>query len=533
MRVAVDTRRFRALVVAAAALAVMWPTIAGVFLFDDAPVVRDNPLLAAPSLRAFFGGNVFGSADGDLLFRPLLLCSLAVDRALLGNHALAMHAVNVLLHALASALVFAVLAALVDDARRALAAALLFAVHPVHLDAVAFIVNRSELLALAFGAVAARCLVADAGWRAWLRDEPAAAGAAPRWSAIAAAALALGAALLCKETAAGLLAAAAVLAIVRVASGRRMPASVVAGFAAFAVVFTAYAIARRHALGGFGGDAAAAWIADRRAAVLVPTVARIFADYVRLVVAPLSLRVDYSDYAISTTLFDPRALVAYTVHAAVAAAAVVAWRRGRRDVTTCIAAFYAALLPVSHLVPFREILAERFLYIPSVFACALAACVRPRRAVWLVVALYGLVTLAEATHFHSGEALWTTMVERAPQSARAQYNLGTVELEAGRCDRALPHFETAVQLLPAYAHAWTNLGECRVAVGDDARAGDALATAARLDGGNPRAWRNLARWRALHGDPAGARDALGPARSLAPDAPQNRELEQMIESRSR
>ena len=300
------------------------------------------------------------------------------------------------------------------------------------------------------------------------------------------------------------------------------------GLAAFAAAFALYLVVRRHALGSLGGDAAAAWIADRRAAVLVPTVARIFADYVRLVVAPFSLRVDYSDFAISTTPLDPRALVAYALHAAALAGGLVLLRR-RPNAAIALFGFYAALLPVSHLVPFREIEAERFLYMPSVLACGALLLVPARRAVWLVVALYGLVCVAEATHFRSAEALWTTMAERAPANAKLQYNLGTTWLEAGRYDLAVAPLETAVHLEPTYGRAWNNLGECYVAIGDAAAAGRALDTAARVDPRNPRAWRNLAVFRALHGDVAGARDARERAQKLAPDERRDAEVERLID----
>ncbi|MDB4966053.1 MAG: hypothetical protein JWN44_1742 [Myxococcales bacterium] len=535
-----DLGRWGALLCAAAALAVTWPTIAGVFLFDDAPVVRDNALLAAGRIGAFFGGNVFGAGDGDVLYRPLLLLSLWVDRALFGLHAAPMHAVNVALHALSAALLFAVARRLVDDARAALACALIFAVHPVHLDAVAFVINRSELLAVVFLLGGVRLLLCDAVWRAWLGDaagDTTARSTARTALLVAAAALALLAALLCKETAAGALAALAVVLAIRTAqklrAGERLlpPPSVLLGLAAFAAAFAAYLALRHAALGTLAGGAGAAWISDRRPAVLVPTIARIFADYVRLVVVPWPLRVDYSDFALSTTLLDPRALVAYALHAVVLAASLSLARR-RPNAAVALLGFYAALLPVSHLIPFREIEAERFLYLPSVFACGLALLVRPTRALWLVVALYGLVCFAESTHFHSAGALWSTMAERAPGNAKIQYNLGTTWFEAGRCDLAVAPLESAVRLEPGYAHAWTNLGECRAAVGDDEGAGRALDVAARLDGVNPRAWRNLTAYRALHGDLDGARQALDRARRLAPDEPRNRTLQELIDRRA-
>jgi protein O-mannosyl-transferase len=494
-------------------------------------VVRDNPLLAAGPLRAFFGGNLFGAPGADLLFRPMWLLSLKLDRALFGTHALPMHAVNVALHAVAALLLYRLLLRLVDDDGVALVGALLFAVHPVHLDAVAFLVNRSELLAFVGLALAMLALLRDPAWRAWLRGEPTPTPSSPRWPLVAAAA-AFAAALLAKETAAGALPVLALVAALRARRGLRPPPTVLAGLALFVAVFAGYLVARHAALGALTGTSAAAWIQDRRAAVLVPTVARIFADYVRLMVAPYPLRVDYSDFVVSGGPLDPRALAAYALHAALFALGVF-WLRRRRNAALALFAFYAALVPVSHLFPFREIEAERFLYLPSAFACALGAALLPRRAGALAVVLYGLLCFTEALHFHSAEALWATMVERSPRSARAHYNLGTAELEAGRCDLAVARFERALTLAPNYARAWTNLGECLVALGSSTRAGEALATAARLDDGNPRAHRNLAVFRALHGDVAGARRELDRARALAPDEARDATVQKLIDTAAR
>jgi len=295
-------------IAAAAALAVSWPTVAGVFLFDDAPVVRDNALVAAGRIGAFFGSSVFGGSDGDLLFRPLWLLSLWFDRALFGAHAAPMHAVNVALHAAAAALLYRVARRLVDEPRRALACALVFAVHPVHLDAVAFLTNRSELLALVFVLFAVDALLYDPAWRAWLRGEapPARHAATPaRLSARAvavdlAAAAALFAALLCKETAAGALAALAVVVMLRAAQRLRPPPSVLIGLGAFALAFAAYLALRRHALGDVGGDSAAAWVAGGLAGVIVGSETKTHAYSLVLVELPDALPVDYSDFALST-----------------------------------------------------------------------------------------------------------------------------------------------------------------------------------------------------------------------------------------
>ena len=71
------------------------------------------------------------------------------------------HLVNVLLHATVSALVLLLLLGLGAAIPAAWAGAAVFAVHPVHVEAVATVVGRAELLAARFFLAAA--IVYDAG----------------------------------------------------------------------------------------------------------------------------------------------------------------------------------------------------------------------------------------------------------------------------------------------------------------------------------------------------------------------------------
>src|SRR5438046_4831679 len=82
------------------------------------------------------------------MYRPLALASYAFDWQL-GGAAWWFHAVNVAWHAGASVAV-AWLARRWSGDLAALAAGLVFAVHPVHVEAVANIVGRAELMAALF-----------------------------------------------------------------------------------------------------------------------------------------------------------------------------------------------------------------------------------------------------------------------------------------------------------------------------------------------------------------------------------------------
>src|SRR5438309_12037365 len=78
------------------------------------------------------------------MYRPLIIATFSLDRLVDG--ATWFHAVNVFWHA-AAAVVVAALARHWAGLRGALAAGVIFAVHPVHVEAVANVVGRAELMA--------------------------------------------------------------------------------------------------------------------------------------------------------------------------------------------------------------------------------------------------------------------------------------------------------------------------------------------------------------------------------------------------
>src|SRR4029077_15573998 len=110
-----------------------------------------------------FGARYWPAQMGGGLYRPLTIATYVLDWR---TGAVAwFHAVNLLWHAGASA-ALAMLARRLSGERAAWVAGLLLAVHPVHVEAVANIVGRAELMAGLFAIVAVyAALVRDApGW---------------------------------------------------------------------------------------------------------------------------------------------------------------------------------------------------------------------------------------------------------------------------------------------------------------------------------------------------------------------------------
>ncbi|MGH7179034.1 MAG: glycosyltransferase family 39 protein [Tepidisphaeraceae bacterium] len=129
---------------AALALAVFAVTLGGTFIYDDFDVFANDARLREPALWGKYWTESYNGGI-DNLYRPLVSMSYAIQWRIHGEQPWAFHFVNSLLHAAVSALV-AELALRLAGARVAYVAGALFAVLPIHVEAVAGVVGRAELM---------------------------------------------------------------------------------------------------------------------------------------------------------------------------------------------------------------------------------------------------------------------------------------------------------------------------------------------------------------------------------------------------
>ena len=132
--------------VAVVAALLFLPGIRYGFVQDDRAIIAANPAAhsVAAALRAVDQPYWPRPAAGGL-YRPLTILSYAVDWSLSGGSAGWLHLMNAVWHSLATFLVMLALARWVPEPG-VLAAGLVFAVHPVHVEAVAGLVGRADLL---------------------------------------------------------------------------------------------------------------------------------------------------------------------------------------------------------------------------------------------------------------------------------------------------------------------------------------------------------------------------------------------------
>lgn len=147
---------------------VFWQTVSFDFinLDDHSYVYLNGPVLGglnAETVKWAFG--TFHSSN----WHPLTWLSHALDVNLFGLNAGAHHAVNVIIHLANSCLVFIVFRAYTGDLWKSAIVAFLFAVHPAHVESVAWISERKDVLSTMFWLLTMLAYV-------WFARSPAATG---------------------------------------------------------------------------------------------------------------------------------------------------------------------------------------------------------------------------------------------------------------------------------------------------------------------------------------------------------------------
>jgi len=118
-------------------------------LYDDKQYVYQNPMVQGgiSPQSIYWAFSTFYASN----WHPVTWLSHMLDQEIFGSNAGAQHLMNVLLHSLNSILLFTVLRKMTGSTWRSFAVGLLFAIHPVHVESVAWLAERKDVLSLFFG----------------------------------------------------------------------------------------------------------------------------------------------------------------------------------------------------------------------------------------------------------------------------------------------------------------------------------------------------------------------------------------------
>ena len=454
--------------IACATFVAYLPALRGGLLWDDAAH------LTRPDLRPLHGlWRIWSDPGATQQYYPLLHSAFWVEHAVWGDAVFWYHLLNVALHVLCACLVVRIVRRLALPG--AWLAGLLFALHPLCVEAVAWISEQKSTLSAVFYLAAAL---------AYLRFDE----SRRRGTYITALALFV-AALLSKTVTATL--PGAMLVVLWWRRGRVewkrdvVPLVPWFGLGATAGLFTMWV--ESTLIGAHGAEFA---LSPMQRILLA---GRAIWFYAGRVVWPAGLTFFYPRWDVDASRAWQYVFVIGAIASTAALVVLARWNRGS---LAALLYFGGTLFPVLgffNVYPFRySFVADHFAYLASLGILVPAAVVLSRfRASVALAAVLGVLTWVQAGDYRSEEALYRATLERNPAAWLAHNNLANLLLSKDR-NEAIRHLDLALRLKPDFAEAHLSMGNALLDA--PGRLNDAIAeyrTAVRLAPSSERAHTNL------------------------------------------
>jgi tetratricopeptide (TPR) repeat protein len=418
--------------------------------YDDSGYVKDNAQVLNGLTRE---GVVWAfTTTRQANWHPLTWLSLQLDAQLRGSSPRVYHTTNIALHAVSVLLLFLLLARMTGSDWRSAFVAALFAVHPLHVESVAWIAERKDVLSTAFGLLACHF---------WL-DSLQRPGLSRRVLAV----LTYAASLLAKPMLVSLpilLLLFDVWPLRRTESLKRRLVEKIPFFALAALSCVATSVAQSR-----GGV--------MRALTQYPLVTRAanaavaYVLYLGKAIWPTDLSVFYP--------YPYAGVPAWETAAAIATLAIVtvACLRARRRAPYLLVGwlwYLVTLVPVIGLVQVgSQAMADRYTYVPLIgpfMMLAFALPYRPRRpvvaAALVVIVALGACAFRQAGYWRDSVSLFTRAIAVTKDNAVAENNLARALFDRGQIESAVAHCAEAVRIAPEMGDAQANLVRGLLALG--------------------------------------------------------------------
>jgi hypothetical protein len=505
-------------------------SVRGELVSDDVHDIGEDPLIRAltpANLRTIFTSRAGPNYD------PVKIVSFALDYPFFGVNPAGYHAENIAWHIANALLVYWLLLRLGESAGLAFGVAILWAVHPVHVESVAWICERKNVLSTFFFLLA---------FLVYLRFS-----ARPRTTTYLLVLVLFVGALLTKVNTIVL---PAVILAYELAERFRLRARDVLAIVPMLAIGGLLAWANLHDNPSHGAE-----YHGGSMAVTLRTSSTVVPRYLGLVVFPWRAS-SYHAVPLRGSWLEPAVLAGVLLVLGIAVATVWLVAHRRRG-GFWLLWFGLTLAPMLNLVPFPALMADRYLYMPLIGLLVLAARgVRLIAARWpalaptipwvtaAAVAACAALTIIRVPVFHDELSLWADWavrmpyitgdrpwaasprlpetrvlqqaIARDPDSAVLHNNLGGLAFDAGRLDEALGEFTRARQLDPQDPAIALNLGRTYLLTGQPAAAARTLEDAVRLEPPSYYAHLNLGRAYMQLGDTARARPAIETASRIRP-----------------
>lgn len=495
------------LLLAVLCTAVYANTFRNEFVFDDiALIIKNFEIRSFSNIPDFFTTPAHAG-----LYRPVRSVLYAVVFRIWGLNVFGYHLNSLIFHILNTVVVYFLANALLEKRRIALVAAIIFAVHPVHTERVTNMTAGFDQFGVLMYLLSFYLYILYSKTRNEVAHPQ---GFSKYYIVFSVIAFTVG--ILASEE---LVTLPVILLLYDFTFNKMKIKSKIKYYIPFILIGVVFFIIRFDVLGRFGRPT------DYYTGSLytnIITTLPIILKYFRLLVLPTNLSLIYEppfyESISEPIVFIPLFAIFFILYLSI--------KSKSKIVFFSVFFFFITLLPFLNLVPLFTLMAERYLYVPSVSFCILAALlfnktlkIKNFKAVSIVILIvillsFSYLTIKRNSEWRDSVTLFTRTVETAPDSSKAhdslgfsyqtekryeealqEYeiainldpnnyfthsNLGTAYAELGEYELAIPELQTSVLIAPYYYKGWNNLGLAYYRIGEYEEAEESLLRAVAL-----------------------------------------------------
>lgn len=434
------------------------------FVYDDSYFSNRHDLYTLSAIPKAFTESYLPNNRTAGFYRPLAIASFAATFTAFGSSSVPFHLTNILLHSLATVLVFLLGRKLTHSTSVAWIAALLFAVHPIHVDAVANIKSRDEIFYAIFFMISLLTFLKSADSKKLF----------PVYVGISSVSYLLG--LFSKEMAVTIpLVCLTFLIWKRMSLARVVPFILGWGISTGIYAWLRYIALGKYFIGGYVTMFPGFEYYISSPATRLLTGFHIYFLYLKTLIFPLYLSATYS-YAHLQPITSPSTsgswvlgLIALVITILMLIAAI---KFRSKLLISLLFSWIIFYLPASQiLIVGGDVMAERWMYTPSI-VFLLIITIGVQRFIHNKKMLIGIVSIiailliirtwTRNPVWASNLAIYSSMVTTAPKSVHAQTALAQEYFYQGNMEQAIRHAEIAHQIYPEYAELQIILGKIAV-----------------------------------------------------------------------
>ncbi len=410
------------------------------FVWDDIPFLKENVLIRSLKNIPYFFTKGMPTVEAPIHYRPLVMLSLALDYFFWEYNAAGYHLTNLILHLFSSTLVYFVINSLIKNKNISFIGALFFAVHPVHCDAVCWIMARGDILCCFFILLAFLCFLYKR-----------------RVMAI----LFFSLSLFSKEMAVTF---PVVIFLYSLISDKDRRSNIYFSLYCFFIVII-FLIIRYLVLDLPFGE-------KQPIIMRLATSPTLIITYLKMVFLPYDLRLLYHGLPVYESFLHMKVIFSIVFLILIALIIIFVWKK---EPVICfgLSFFFVALFPVSGVPVLIDVamVAERYLYLPmigiSVFLAGIIQTIVKKGMLLrkaanittaIVIILLSLITYNRKNLWKDEFVFLTKMVEDAPYYHEAKTILAYHYILQGNLEKAEELIKMALLIKPDYAEGLNTLG---------------------------------------------------------------------------